>query len=165
MRTHYPHVPKTETMYLVIDNAGGHGSDANWDLMTKEMREQHNIELTRQPPNSPDLNWCDRGGWKSMASHVAKLGREMRRDKEVLWRCMQRGYEEWSELGGDGKTPIEGIAEDYPALLRKVIASGGTNNHEMGRGAAVPIGAAPVAVEEVDEESEASSEEECEGDD
>ena len=135
IRAHYKHVGATETIYLIIDNAGGHGSEENWTQMIKEMREKHRIALTRQPPNSPDLNWCDRGGWRSMSNLISKLARAMRRDKEVLWRCMEKGYEEWSEMGSDQRTPIEGIAADYPALLRKVIASGGTNNHELGRGA------------------------------
>ena len=52
-----------ETIYLFMDNAGGHGTREAIDEYTKILLEKHKIEIIHQCPRSPETNVLDLGIW------------------------------------------------------------------------------------------------------
>ena len=71
IRKAYFWVPKEQIIYLVLDGAGGHGTDEVVAQCTHDMKEL-NIILVRQVPNSPDTNVLDLVIWMSLQSAVEK---------------------------------------------------------------------------------------------
>ena len=61
IRNYYFWVPLTTTIYLVMDNAGGHGTHQTIEEYRNMMLHQYNIKLFHQIPNSPETNLLDLG--------------------------------------------------------------------------------------------------------
>ena len=84
MREVYHWIPATKKLYLVMDNAGGHGMDNAKELYVEELNK-HNIETIWQLPRSPEINMLDVGVWMSI--HARKInGRHSVRRLSVV-RC------------------------------------------------------------------------------
>ncbi len=66
-------IPPEQEIYLVMDNAGGHGAEEAVDECTRVLNEQYNIIILHQAPRSPEMNALDLGLWMSLQSHVKKL--------------------------------------------------------------------------------------------
>eukprot|EP00547_Thalassionema_nitzschioides_P004510 CAMPEP_0194204560 /NCGR_PEP_ID=MMETSP0156-20130528/4047_1 /TAXON_ID=33649 /ORGANISM="Thalassionema nitzschioides, Strain L26-B" /LENGTH=96 /DNA_ID=CAMNT_0038930605 /DNA_START=224 /DNA_END=511 /DNA_ORIENTATION=- len=49
-------VPMTSQIYLVMDNAGGHGTDEAVEECKNELKDKHDIEILYQIPRSPCCN-------------------------------------------------------------------------------------------------------------
>jgi glycine cleavage system regulatory protein len=41
LRAAFPWVKREEFVYLVMDNAGGHGTDVAWETYTADLEEKH----------------------------------------------------------------------------------------------------------------------------
>jgi len=54
---------RSETIYLVMDNAGGHGTNNAVEDYTRCLKEEHNITIIQQPSRSPHLNALDLEPW------------------------------------------------------------------------------------------------------
>ncbi len=52
-------VPENETIILIMDNAGGHGTIEAIQQYTRHLLENYNIEIIHQPPRSPETNPLD----------------------------------------------------------------------------------------------------------
>ena len=70
IREKMPWVPEAETIYLVMDNAGGHGTIEAIEQYTRDLLEQYNIEIIHQVARSPEANVLDLGLWRSIQSWV-----------------------------------------------------------------------------------------------
>jgi hypothetical protein len=81
-----PWVHCDQPIYLILNNAGGHGTRQAIDEYTRQLREQHNMILRFQPPCSPELNALDLGIWMSLQSAVECSHQNRRRDAETLAR-------------------------------------------------------------------------------
>ena len=72
IRKKYHWVDSKETIYLVMDQAGVHGTKEVIETYTKTMKSTYNIEIIRQVPRSPYTNILDLGFWCSLQSEVQK---------------------------------------------------------------------------------------------
>jgi hypothetical protein len=91
MQEKYPWVPLETPLYLIMDNAGGHGTNdaiANY---------AHNVEIIHQIPHGPELNILDLGMWMSLQSFVEKKHRGKRTDVAVLARMIQEAWDQFDE--------------------------------------------------------------------
>ena len=61
IRNYYFRVTLTSTIYLVIDNAGGHGTNGTVEEYRCMIFQEYNIKLFHQVPNSPKTNLKDLG--------------------------------------------------------------------------------------------------------
>ena len=73
IRNNYFWVSLTITIYLVIDNAGGHGTNETIEEYRNMMLHLYNIKLFHQVPNSPENNLLDLGIWFAMHSKLEYL--------------------------------------------------------------------------------------------
>ena len=73
MRDKYFWVSSDEIIYLILDNAGGHGTDNAISAYTKNMLDTYNIESIHQVPRSPFTNVLDLGVWALLQAVVEKI--------------------------------------------------------------------------------------------
>ena len=66
IRTSYYWVPLTQKYYLIMDNAGGHGSKVAKENYINMLNDKYNIEIIFQIPRSPYTNVLDLGVWMSL---------------------------------------------------------------------------------------------------
>ena len=59
-------VPNKKPIYLIMDNAGGHGTKDTIEKCVNVLRKIHNIIVLWQIPQSPKKNLLDLGIWKSL---------------------------------------------------------------------------------------------------
>ena len=95
IKTYFDWVPDDQEIYLVIDNAGGHGTTTCVRNYTQMMKDDYNIVLKHQVPNSPETNLLDLGVWRSLQSKVEKMSYRHRQDPDVLAKTAQKT---WAEL-------------------------------------------------------------------
>jgi hypothetical protein len=70
IRAKYDWLPLTEEIYLVMDNAGGHGTKDTIDQYVADLLDTHNVRVLWQEPRGPELNLLDLGVWMSLQSAV-----------------------------------------------------------------------------------------------
>ena len=56
-------VPETTPIYLVMDNAGGHGTDKTVEWYTTELQVRNTVMAHHQCSRSPETNALDLGVW------------------------------------------------------------------------------------------------------
>jgi hypothetical protein len=67
-----PFEPQDETIYLVMDNAGGHGTEEATGEYTVCLQDDYHVEIIFQAAQSPEVNALDFGLWMSIQSWVQK---------------------------------------------------------------------------------------------
>ena len=72
IRSAYHWIPVTQKCYLVMDNAGGHGTSRAIIQYTDMLVNKYNIEIIFQIPRSPYTNVLDLGVWMSIQSIVER---------------------------------------------------------------------------------------------
>ena len=77
-------VRQNEWIYLVMDNAGGHGTAEAWETFTNSLTTKYKVKIIRQCPRSPETNVLDLGIWLSIQAAVEKRMHLRRGDKEAL---------------------------------------------------------------------------------
>ena len=110
-------------MWLVLDSAGGHGTNETIQKYRTDLFVKHKIILVHQVPQSPDTNVLDLGIWMSLQSLVAKRHRLQRGDKEALHQSVM---DVWNQA-----TNTETFVKVFDRLAKnyKIIrACGGDNN-------------------------------------
>lgn len=123
MRIKMSWVPAHETIYLFMDNAGGHGTDAAVKKYTEELEDRHNIIIIQQVPRSPETNMLDLGVWRSIQCAVEKEHLYMRYHADSLARTVERAW--------DTRLKPEAFKKVYDRLylvLRLIIEDNGGNN-------------------------------------
>jgi uncharacterized protein (DUF2267 family) len=86
-------VRRHEEIYLVMDNAGGHGTAEAWETFTTNLETKYNIQIIRQVPRSPETNVLDLGIWLSIQAAVEKRMHMRRGDKEALANAVIETWE------------------------------------------------------------------------
>jgi hypothetical protein len=84
MREKFYWVPCPRKCYLVMDNAGGHGTEEAIKKCTDILKTEFDIEIIHQVPRSPKTNVLDLGIWCSLQWAVDTLMRGKRGDMEAL---------------------------------------------------------------------------------
>jgi hypothetical protein len=127
LRQKMPWVPPRQPIYLIMDNAGGHGTRDAIDQYTRQLQRDYNIIIIFQSAGSPDVNALDVGIWMSVQSSVEHMHRNRRQDPDALAETVR---EAWDNL------PIETIAsifERLPVNLQLIVDREGDNDGVEGR--------------------------------
>jgi hypothetical protein len=98
IRQRMPWIPQETPIYLILDNAGGHGTRAAIEEYTRRLRNTFNVIIKFQPACSPEVNALDLGIWMSLQSSVKRRHRNRRQDIEALATTVQ---EPWADLPAD----------------------------------------------------------------
>ena len=86
-----------EVIYLVMDNAGGHGTDDCWDEYIACLRDKYNIEIIRQQPRTPESNMLDLGVWMHMQFKLEENHFGLHSEVNALWRSMEAAWHDLSQ--------------------------------------------------------------------
>ena len=62
----YHYLDDFVSIYLFMDNSGGHGTKAVKQQYTEILKEEFNLIVEWQPPNSPEMNLLDLGIWMAL---------------------------------------------------------------------------------------------------
>jgi hypothetical protein len=116
-----PWVPLQEPIYLIMDNAGGHGTREAVDQYTRALRNQINVIIKQQPAHSPELNALDLSIWMSLQPTVKQVNWNVRRDAEALTTTVQ---EAWRDLPVD---TIQRVFIRIPMVYQLIAECGGDN--------------------------------------
>ena len=111
IRIKFGWVPFNEEIDLVMDNAGGHGTNEAKEAYTLMLKTKHNIRVVWQTPQSPETNLLDLGIWCSLQSMVGLSHRKkcksnrdaLARTIEDVWQKFppqkfQLVYERWRKV-------------------------------------------------------------------
>eukprot|EP00957_Ditylum_brightwellii_P026231 1984162-Ditylum_brightwellii.AAC.1 len=69
----YYWVPESKTIYLYMDNAGGHGTDETVDWCVKLLKDKYNVKNIHKILRSPETNILDLGIWMAIQSVVERF--------------------------------------------------------------------------------------------
>ena len=92
IRSAYHFVDAAEIIYLVLDNAGGHGTIEAKEEFEKKLRKHYRVKIIWQVPNSPDTNLLDLGAWCTIQSDVEEIHRLLVMDNDVLARSVEQAF-------------------------------------------------------------------------
>ena len=81
-----------ESICLVMDNAGGHGSNDAKALYTRSLRT-FGVEIVWQVPRSPETNLLDLGIWMSIQATVQNLHHQKRIQHDALANTVEVAWE------------------------------------------------------------------------
>ena len=72
IRAAYHWIAREKECYLVMDNAGGHGTNEAIQQYTNNLRDCYNIRIIWQIPRLPYTNMLDLGIWMSLQARVER---------------------------------------------------------------------------------------------
>jgi hypothetical protein len=123
IREKFSWVPAEETVYLVMDNAGGHGTSEAIEKYTQMLKDEYNIEIIHQVPRSPETNLLDLGIWRSIQAAVEKEHVKKTYDPESLARSVERAWDK-------RLNPIafSRVADRLLKVLDLIVEDDGDNN-------------------------------------
>ena len=84
--------PDEDIVYLVMDNAGGHGTDDCVKEYTHILFEDYNIQIIQQVPRSPETNVLDLGIW----CHCSQQLSQSTGANAIMPRCFMQ---QWLKFG------------------------------------------------------------------
>jgi len=127
IREKFSWIPADEKCYIIMDNAGGHGTDAAIEEYTQMLLTDFNIEIIHQVPRSPYTNLLDLGVWCSLQATVEKMHYQKRTDLEALVNSV---YEAWdANSTGTGLSVVIGKVWNRLGNVLSLIFEGkGSNN-------------------------------------
>jgi hypothetical protein len=112
-------------IYLVMDNAGGHGTKDCIDEYVDMLWNQYKIKVIWQEPRSPETNLLDLGVWASIQSFVEKLHRGKRSDVNTLAHTIETA---WNNYASEGV--FERVYQRWVTVLGIIDRTEG-NNEEV----------------------------------
>ena len=121
LRECYSWIPQEQTIYLGMDNAGGHGTEDAKKIYTDAMKN-YNVEIIWQVPRSPKTNMLDLGIWMSIQAAVTRTHRLRRCHHDALSASV---YEAWNNY-----LKIESFRRVHARLrvvLRCIVDGKGSN--------------------------------------
>jgi hypothetical protein len=93
---HWVHIDTP--VYLFVDNAGGHETNAAKKEYESYLKENWNVIIIWQPPNSPDVNLLDLGTWMSSQSEVEDKHKDRHMKADVLARSVEEVFREYDGI-------------------------------------------------------------------
>lgn len=141
IRAAYHWIPSEQVIYLVMDNAGGHGTDQAVQQYTKQLLDEHGIEIIQQVPRSPETNVLDLGIWMSLQAAVEREHRNRRQDPNTLHETVMKV---WDAVASE--EAFQNVFKKLPIIYANIKNNlGGNDTVESNRGKA---GAARIAAQE-----------------
>ena len=110
-------------IYLIMDNAGGHGTRDAIDEYVDDLATEYNVHIVWQIPRSPETNLLDLGIWNSLQSHVDRVFRGNKQDVQALARTVMTAWESYYT-----EDVFERVFVRWEKVLRLIIASNGNNS-------------------------------------
>ena len=123
IRKAYHWVPRSETVHLFMDNAGGHGTELAKMQYVDILKTHYNVEVCWQVSNSPETNILDLGVWCLLQSLVEYLHRNRRMNEDSLSRTIEQA---WGLV--DGYTKFKSVVERWKKVLSLIILGKGGNS-------------------------------------
>lgn len=111
------------TVYLIIDNAGGHGTNEAIQEYRSMLKEEFNIVLLAQVPRSPETNLLDLGVWRSMQSYVETLSYRRLQSVEAIAEATEKA---WDEFPAE---KIEKVYKRWLLVLKLILKDKGGNRY------------------------------------
>ena len=90
-------VPAHQPIYLFIDNAGGHGTDESKDEYVRKLKDEYNVIIVFQVPNSCKTNLLDLGAWMTIQSIVEKIHFRKVKKPDVLANSVMEAWEKFND--------------------------------------------------------------------
>ena len=158
IRISYHWVDEKDSIYLIIDNTGGHGTNKAKATYVKPLKEKFNIEIRWQIPNWPELNMLDLGVWAEVQSEVEIIHRSKVMKNDVLAKSIDEAFERVNVIA------LLNVHSRWIKVLDLIIEGNGDNDLvKKYRGSKVVDQTAfDDEVEHVMVDSKNSSDEECE---
>ena len=129
IRKAYHWVPSEDRIFLLLDNAGGHGTKDVVNEYVNMLEERFNIECIHQCPRSPCTNMLDLGAWMALQNVVQRMHFRKRNQHDVLARTVMLAFDEL-----DPKK-LENIHKRWVKVLHLIIEDeGGDRLVEKRRG-------------------------------
>ena len=126
----YTWVPMTQRCYLVMDNAGGHGSNVAIATYRKDLLDKYNVEIIFQIPQSPYTNVLDLGVWMSLQAQVERQHYLKRCNADALVNSVMKSWED----GNLDHSITKVFLRLKPVLCNILEASGSNDLVESKRG-------------------------------
>ena len=98
LRNKFSWVAATDPVYLVMDNAGGHGTNDAKTIYTEALKA-YNIEIIWQITKSPETNMLDLGIWMSIQAKVEKMHHMKRCHHDALAKSVETAWESYLDKG------------------------------------------------------------------
>ena len=92
IRAKYSTVLQSKPIYLVLDNAGGHGTRDCKKKFMRVLRRKYNVLCIWQVPCSPDTNMLDLGAWAAVQAEVEERHRQLVMRNDVLARSVEDAF-------------------------------------------------------------------------
>ena len=115
-------INKKEPVYLVLDNAGGHGTNKVKVEFEKILRERYKVRIVWQVPNSPDTNLLDLGAWCTIQSEVEDIHRFLVMDNDVLAKSVENAIQNLDS------TKLSNIYNRWERVLDLILKNWGGND-------------------------------------
>jgi hypothetical protein len=123
IRQNYPWIPRDKTIYLVMDNAGGHGTEQAIRQYTTDLLERFNIEIIQQAARSPETNALDLGLWRSIQSSAEQIHNYRATFADALALSVNEAWENLLTLD-----TITSVFNRIPIVLDLIMEDNGGND-------------------------------------
>ena len=123
IRSAYHWIPASKKCFLVMDNAGGHGTDEAIEKYVSMLNKKYNIETIFQVPRTPSTNVLDLGVWCSFQSRVKKTHHSKQCNANSLVRSVE---ETWNE--GNLDQSITSVFNRLQRVLVLLVEANGKSN-------------------------------------
>ena len=123
IRDAYHWIPRSKKCYLLMDNAGGHGTKETIDEYVRLLNEKWNVETIFQVPRSPYTNALDLGVWCSLQSRVESQHYGKRCEVQALCNTVM---DTWNH--GHLDTMIAKVCKRIEKVLVLIIEGKGKND-------------------------------------
>lgn len=92
LREKFHWVPENETIYLFMDNAGGHGTNDVIQQYTNILWADYKDRIVWHVPRSPETNMLDLGVWMSIQAAVTRVHYMRRCHHDALARSVEEAW-------------------------------------------------------------------------
>ena len=117
-------VSKDILIYLVMDNAGGHGTVKEIGKYVRILKDKYNIIVNHQIPHSPEANLLDLGTWMSLQSRVESIQQSKVMRPDTLAESV---LDAWKSFSENGET-LKKITTRWEKVLDLIIKDNGGND-------------------------------------
>lgn len=122
-RSKFYWVPMDVEIDCIMDNAGGHGTDEAKAEYTDLLKENHNIRVVWQVPQSPETNILDLGVWCSLQSYVEIEHRlKMKSSRDALARTCETVW--WTKFPA---SKFDNVSNRWIKVLKIICNTKGDN--------------------------------------
>lgn len=148
LREKYHWIDANDPIYLVMDNAGGHGTNDAKTQYTEALKE-FNIEIIWQVPRSPETNMLDLGVWASIQSKVEKVHHMKRCQHDALARSVMTAWNTYLDEGAFAR-----VFNRLRVVLSCIVDDGGGNEKVESKRGKLFRDATIIDLTEEDDENE-----------